>query len=184
MFERLDRLEQLISETRARADPPTRGTAMVAPQAPTAFVAETTSQESPVMVAPSTTSTVRMPMSDLNGRSYDMTTTKVSSVDDKLQAILSNPRITSPVQIGVELSKVLFTDAELAASTLTGRRVHGQPRKPLDPAKLCLIDNLVQQRCGLAEAEFSAVRGEIRNSLASRCKYLCMKLGPMDITII
>ena len=35
--------------------------------------------------------------------------------------ILANPRITSHVQVGLELSKVLFTDAELAVSTLTGR---------------------------------------------------------------
>ena len=111
-------------------------------------------------------------MSDLSGRSYDVTTTKVSSVDDKLQAILTSPRITSHVKVGLELSKVLFTDAELAVSTLTGRRVNGQSSKTLDPAKLCRIDNLVQHKCGLGEAEFFAVRSGIRDSLANRCKYL------------
>ena len=80
--------------------------------------------------------------------------------------------MTSPVQIGLELSKVLFTDVELAVSTLTGRRGHGQSSKTLDLAKLCLIDNLVQQKCGLGEAEFSAVRSGIRDSLANRYKYL------------
>ena len=82
VFERLDKLEQLILDTRARADPPTRCTAMMAPQAPTAFMAETTWEDSSVVVAPSTTTTTRVPMSDLNGRSYDVTTAKVSSVDD------------------------------------------------------------------------------------------------------
>ena len=70
-------------------------------------------------------------------------TTNVSSVDDKLHAVLANPKMTVPIQIGLELCKVLFTDAELAVSTLTVRRVHGQSSKTLDPAKLCLIDNLV-----------------------------------------
>ena len=181
VFERLDKLERLILETRARADPPTRCTVIMAPQAPTAFMPETTWEDSFVVVAPSTTTTVRVPMSGLNGRSYDVTTTKV---DDKLQAILANPRIMSPIQVGLELSKVLFTDAELAVSTLTGRRVHGQSSKTLDPAKLCLIDNLVQQKCGLGEAEFSAVRSIIRDSLVNRCKYLRLKLGPKNMTII
>lgn len=67
-----------------------------------------------------------MPVSDLNGKSYDVMTTKVSSVDDKLQAILTNPKITAPVQIGLGLSQVLFTDAELAVSTLTGQRINEQ----------------------------------------------------------
>ena len=178
VFERPDKLERLILKTRARADPSTRCTVMMAPQAPTAFMAETTWEDSSVVVVLSTTTTARVLMSDLNGRSYDVTTTKVSSVDDKLQAILANLRMISPVQIGLEPSKVLFTDAELAVSTLTGRRVHGQSSKTLDPAKLCLIDNLVQQKCGLGEAEFSAVRSGIRDSLANRCKYLRLKLGP------
>ena len=90
--------------------------------------------------------------------------------------------MTSPVQIGLELSKVLFTDAELAVSTLTGRRVHGQSSKTLDPDKLCLIDNLVQQKCGLGEAEFSAVRSGIRDSLANRCKYLRLKCIVVNLT--
>ena len=180
VFETLDKLEWLILETRTRAKPPTRCTATVAPQAPTAFMAETTWEDSSAVVALSTTTTARVPMSDLNGRSYDVTTTKVSSVDDKLQAILTNPRITSHVKVGLELSKVLFTDAELAVSTLTGRRVNGQSSKTLDPAKLCRIDNLVHQKCGLGEAEFSAVRSGIRDSLANRYKYLRLKLGPKN----
>ena len=141
-------------------------------------------RQSPTLGSPSTTTIARVPMSDLNGRSYDVTTTKVSLVDDKLQAILANLRMMSPIQIGLELSKVLFTDTELSVSTLTGCRVHGQSNKTLNPAKLCLIDNLVQQKCGLGEAEFSAVRSGIWDSLAYRCKHLRLKLGPKNRTII
>ena len=79
-FERLDKLERLILETRARADPPTRCSAMIAPEAPTEFVAETSWEDASVVVAPSTTTIARVLMSDL--RSYDVMTTKVSSVDD------------------------------------------------------------------------------------------------------
>ena len=115
-------------------------------------------------------------LTDLNGRLFDAEATKASSVDDKLQAILANPRLSAPIQVGMELAKVLFTDRELASSTLTGRRVNGQVRQALDPAKLCLIDNLVQQKCGLSEVEFSAIKSGIRDSLANRCKYLRLKL--------
>ena len=62
----------------------------------------------------------RVPMTDLNGRSYNLLTTKALSVDDKLQYILSNLKMTAPIQIGLELSRILFTDIELASSTLTG----------------------------------------------------------------
>ena len=62
-----------------------------------------------------------------------------------------NPRISAPVQVGMELTKVLFTEDEMASSTLTGRKINGQSSKPLDLAKLCLLDNLVQQKCGLGE---------------------------------
>ena len=123
-------------------------------------------------------------LTDLNGRLFDAEATKASSVDDKLQAILANPRLSAPIQVGMELAKVLFTDRELASSTLTGRRVNGQVRQALDPAKLCLIDNLVQQKCGLSEAEFSAIKSGIRDSLANRCKYLRLKLCPGNMSII
>ena len=122
-------------------------------------------------------------LTDLNGRLFDVEATKASSVD-KLQAILANPRLFAPIQVGMELAKVLFTDRELASSTLTGRRVNGQVRQALDPAKLCLIDNLVQQKCGLSEVEFSAIKSGIRDSLVNRCKYLRLKLCPRDMSII
>ena len=71
VFDRFDRLEHLMLEASAtstvRADP----------------------QASSVMAAS------RVPMSDLNGRSYDLLTTKALSVDGKLQYILSNPKMTS-----------------------------------------------------------------------------------------
>ena len=123
-------------------------------------------------------------LTDLNGRLFDAEATKASSVDDKLQAILASPRLSAPVQVGMELAKVLFTEGELASSTLTCQRVNGQVRQSLDPAKLCLMDNLVQQKSGLSEAEFSAIRSGIGNSLANRCKYLRLKLGPKNMSII
>ena len=123
-------------------------------------------------------------LTDLNGRLFDAKATKASSVDDKLQAILASPRLSAPIQVGMELAMVLFTEDELASSTLTRQRVNGQARQSLDPAKLCLMDNLVQQKSGLSEAEFSAIRIGIRNSLANRCKHLRLKLGPKNMSII
>ena len=92
--------------------------------------------------------------------------------------MLNNPRFAAPVQLGTELAKVLFTDREFANSTLTGRRVNGQIRQPLDAGKLCLVDSLVKQMCGLAEAESSSIRSGIRDSLVNQCKYLPNKLAP------
>ena len=105
-------------------------------------------------------------------------------MDEKLQKVLTNQRLSAPVRVGIELAKVLFTENELASSTVTDRRVNGQIRQSLDPAKLCLIDNLVKQKCGLAEAEFSAIRSGIRDSLANRCKYLRLKLAPKDMSVV
>ena len=126
----------------------------------------------------------RRALTDLNGRLFDAEATKASSVDDKLQAILASPRLSAPIQVGMELAKVLFTEGELASSTLTRQGVNGQVRQSLDPAKLCLMDNFVQQKSGLSEAEFLAIRSGIRNSLANRCKYLGLKLGPKNMSII
>ena len=132
---------------------------------------------------PATPSTsARAPIADLNGRLYDVQATKIATVDDKLQQILMNPQISAPVQVGIELAKLLFTEDEMASSTLTGRKINGQSSKPLDPAKLCLLDNLVQQKCGLGEGEFCAVRSGIRESLANQCKYHRLKLGPRSIS--
>ena len=122
------------------------------------------------------------PMPNLNRRSYDVQATKIASVDDKIQQILMNPRLSAPIQVGMELAKVLFTEDEMASSTLTGRKINDQSSKPLDPAKLCLLDNLVQQKCGLGERELSAVRSGICESLANCCKYLRLKLGPRNIS--
>ena len=123
-------------------------------------------------------------MTDLNGRTYDVQATKVSTVDARLQQVLGNPRFAAPIQLGIELAKVLFTEIEMATNTLTGRRVNGQVRQPLDPAKLCLIDSLVQTKCGVGEAEFSSIRSGIRDSLANRCKYLRLKLAPKNSSLI
>ena len=123
-------------------------------------------------------------MTDLNGQSYDVQATKASTVDVRLQQVLSNPRFVAPIQLGSELTNVLFTDLEMTTSTLTGRRVNGQVRQPLDPAKLCLIDSLLQAKCGVGEAEFSGIRSGIRDALAKHCKYLRLKLSPQNSSII
>ena len=107
-----------------------------------------------------------------------------SSVEVRLQQVLANPRFAAPAHLGAELANVLFTDAELANSTLTGRRVNGQARQPLDPAKLCLIDTMVQQKCGMGEAEFLGIRSDIQDALAGRCRYLCSKLAPNSTSVI
>ena len=113
-----------------------------------------------------------------------MQATKAAAVDLRLQQVLASPRQLSPIQLGAELAKVLFTEAELATSTLTGQRVHGQDKQPLDPAKLCLIHSLVQQKCQVGEAKFSAIRSGIREALANRCMYLQLKLAPQNSTVV
>ena len=95
-----------------------------------------------------------------------------------------NPRITGPVHLGTELAKVIFTEEEMAGSTLTGRKVNGQCRQLLGTGKLSTIDRLVQQRFSMGEAEFAGIRSAIRDSLANRCKYLRLKLAPRNIDII
>ena len=57
-------------------------------------------------------------MSDLNGRSYNVQVTEVSSVDDKVQQMPMNPKVFTPFQVGMELAQFLLTN-ELALSTLT-----------------------------------------------------------------
>ena len=109
---------------------------------------------------------------------------KFPSVDEKLQKVLTNRRLSAPVQVGIEVAKVLFTEDELASSIVTCRRVNGQIRQSIDPAKLCLIDNLVKRKCGLVEAEFSAIRSGIRDSLANCCKCLRLKLAPKDMSVV
>ena len=52
----------------------------------------------------------------------------------------------------------------------------------LNPAKLYLIDNVVQQKCRLGE--FAAIRSGIREVLANQCKYLHLKPAPKDSGVI
>ena len=54
----------------------------------------------------------------------------------------------------------------------------------LNPAKLYLIDNVVQQKCRLGEAEFAAIRSGKREVLANQCKYLHLKPAPKDSGVI
>lgn len=84
---------------------------------------------------PSATSVTKAPMSDLNGRSYNVQVTEVSSVDNKVQQMLISPRAFVLFQVGMELAQVLFTN-ELASSTLTSRRINSQLSMSFDPAKL------------------------------------------------
>ena len=101
-----------------------------------------------------------------------------------VQAVMNNSKIKTGVQLGMELSKVLFTEREMASSTLTGRTVNGQQRGVLDPPKLKLIDNLIQQRFSMPEAELAATRSAFRLALANCCKYLRIKLAPQNQILI
>ena len=105
-------------------------------------------------------------------------------MDAKLQSLLVNPWITGPIHLGTELAKLLFSEEEMAACTLTGRKVNGQCRQLLDSGRLCLIHHFVQQKFNLGEAEFVSINSGIRDSLANRCKYLRSKLAPRNIGVI
>ena len=54
----------------------------------------------------------------------------------------------------------------------------------LNPAKLFLIDSLVQQKFGLGNVEFAALQSGIRAVFANRCKFLHLQLGPEDSSVI
>ena len=103
-------------------------------------------------------------------------------MDAKLQSLLVNPWITGLIHLGTELAKVLFTEEEMAACMLTGRKVNGQCRQLLDSDRLCLIDHLVQQKFNLGQAEFVSICGGSHDSLAN--KYLRLKLAPRNIVSI
>ena len=121
----------------------------------------------------------RPPLADVNGAHHVSAAT-----DAKIHGILTNPQITGPVHLGTKLAKVIFTEEEMAGSTLTGRKVNGQCRQLLDTGRLSIIDRLVQQWFDMGEAEFAGIRSAIRDSLANRCKYLRLKLAPRNIGII
>jgi len=120
---------------------------------------------------------LRPPLADVNSQQVSAAT------DAKIQALLVNPRITGPVHLASELAKLIFTEKEMAACTLTGRKINGQCRQMLDSGKMCLIEHLVQQKFSMGEAEFASVRSGIRDSLANRCKYLRLKLAPRNIIL-
>ena len=85
-------------------------------------------------------SSSRLPLADVNGAHHVSAAT-----DAKIQAILMNPRITGPVHLGTELAKVIFTEEEMAGSTLTERKVNGQCRQLLDTGKLSLLTALTSK---------------------------------------
>ena len=96
-----------------------------------------------------------------------------------IQNVLANPKITGPVHLGMELAKVMYTEQEMATSTVTGRKVNGVSRPQLNAAKLASIDSLVRQKLcvNMTEVEFACIKSSIREAIASRCKYLRMKFN-------
>ena len=69
-----------------------------------------------------------------------------AATNAKIQGILTNPRITGPVHLGTELTKVIFTKEEMVGSTLTGRKVDGQCRQLLNTGRLALLTALFNIR--------------------------------------
>ena len=78
---------------------------------------------------------------------------------------------------------MIFTEEEMAASTLTGRKVNGYIRQLLDSGRLCIIDHLFQQKFNIEKAEFSSICSGICDSLANQYKYLRLKPAPKNICI-
>ena len=64
---------------------------------------------------------------------------------NSIQYVLANPKITGPVHLGMELAKVMYTEQEMARSTVTGRKINGVGRPQLNAANLSSIDSLVRQ---------------------------------------
>ena len=136
---------------------------------------------------PSVVVPVRTPLPEKNGQSFhhqQLLQLPDTEMEDRVQGVLNNPKITGAVQLGFELAKAMFTEAEFATSTLTGRKVNGQASNVLDPIRICRIDSLVQSKYNIGEAELSAVRSVIRDSIANRAKYLRLKLGQTNINIL
>ena len=82
----------------------------------------------------------RTPLADSNGQEPRPSIPN----NENVQAVLANPKVSSPVQLGLELAKVLFTELELATSSVTVRKINGCVRNMLDPVKMEFIDEAVQ----------------------------------------
>ena len=120
-----------------------------------------------------------------NRQSLDRCAMSESENNARINAVLRDPKIKNAIQLGAELTKVLFTDEELASSSLTGRKVHGSAKQPLDPIRMHLLDTLVKQKYPhLCEAEFASVRGAIRVAIGNRCKYVRLKMASNNQTLI
>jgi hypothetical protein len=131
---------------------------------------------------PSIVPNTRPRIVERNGQSGQTSST---DVDEHIRAIKSNPKITGPVQLGLELVKVLFTEMEFATSTVTGRKANGQHRNALDPSKMLLIDRVVQEQYQInGEAECAAIQSPTRDAITSSAKYLRLKLAPANLNII
>ena len=126
----------------------------------------------------------RRPFTDLNQAREPPNSCNGQLNNSAIQSILSNPKIKNGVQLGMELAKSIFTEHEMASSTLTGWSVNGNSRGTLDPMKLHLIDNLIKEKFQMSEAEFSGIRSGFRVALANRCKYLRLKMAPQNRTLI
>ena len=134
----LERLEQFKNSIPVIPPVPTAPTIPAFPATPTILANPTISavHTNPTISAISTTYTAsiipnastvpasinRAPMVDFNGRFWDPQATKTAAVDQKLQQALTNPRRRTPVQLGADLAKVLFTEAELVTSTLDRKK--------------------------------------------------------------
>ena len=71
----------------------------------------------PCVPHPTNSLPLRPPLADVNSQQVSAAT------DAKIQALLVNPRITGPVHLASELAKLIFTEKEMAACTLTGRKI-------------------------------------------------------------
>ena len=94
-------------------------------------------------IAPSTTPRSRIPFMPLESA---LNEERSLGNEDSVQAVMNNQKITTAMQLGSQLVKVVYTDMELATSTVTGRKVGGRDIQKLDPIKLRYIESLIQQK--------------------------------------
>ena len=71
------------------------------------------------LMAPSTTPRSRIPFMPLESA---LNEERSLGNEDSVQAVMNNQKITTAMQLGSQLVKVVYTDMELAISTVTGRQ--------------------------------------------------------------
>ena len=108
----------------------------------------------------------RRPLVDINhSHPLQCVSSANSDLNMAFQDVLGNQKFSNGVQMGMALVKTMFTEQELASCTLTGRTVNGQARHALDSSKLKLIEDLIQNKYNLIEAEFSSTRSSFCQAL-------------------